>query len=250
MPKRTDIKKIIGIYSDPNRDPRIASFYFDLYQWEYSEAINGMLQALGDEGHTRFLTPEEVNRQQTDISGKFYGIGAQVGVKDGLSVIIAPMDGSPADQAGIKAGDIIMEVDGEDVTMLQLYDVIDRIRGEEGTEVKLTMFRPDTNQSLKFTIVRAEIKLEAASWAMLPGTQVALIRLTQFNANAYGDVVKAIKVPEEEPEKKTGPVVMSTRSPYTPGGMKDLIDNTSQLKDTLNQQQLEQQQMMEQMFGK
>lgn len=64
------------------------------------------------------------------------------------------------------------------------------------------------------------------------------------------NVVKAIKVPEEEPEKKTGPVVMSTRSPYTPGGMKDLIDNTSQLKDTLNQQQLEQQQMMEQMFGK
>jgi carboxyl-terminal processing protease len=155
-------------------------------------AINGMLQALGDEGHTRFLTPEEVNHQETDISGKFYGIGAQVGVKDGLPVIIAPMDGSPADQAGIKAGDIIMEVDGKDVTTLQLYDVIDLIRGEEGTEVKLTMFRPGTNQSLKFTIIRAEIKLEAASWAMLPGTQVALMRLSQFNANAYNDVVKAV----------------------------------------------------------
>lgn len=64
------------------------------------------------------------------------------------------------------------------------------------------------------------------------------------------NVVKAIKMPEAEPEKKTGPVVMSTRSPYTPGGMKDLLDNTSQLKDTLNQQQMEQQKMMEQMFGK
>jgi hypothetical protein len=64
------------------------------------------------------------------------------------------------------------------------------------------------------------------------------------------NVVRAIKVPEAEPEKKTGPVVMSTRSPYTPGGMKELIDNTSQLKDTLNQQQMEQQKIMDQMFGK
>jgi hypothetical protein len=64
------------------------------------------------------------------------------------------------------------------------------------------------------------------------------------------NVVKAIKVPEAEPAKQTGPVVMSTRSPYTPGGMKDLLDNTAQLKDTLNQQQMEQQKMMEQMFGK
>lgn len=64
------------------------------------------------------------------------------------------------------------------------------------------------------------------------------------------NLVKALKVPEEEPEKKSGPVVMSTRSPYTPGGMKDMIDTTSNLKDTLNQQQLEQQKMMEEMFGK
>jgi hypothetical protein len=64
------------------------------------------------------------------------------------------------------------------------------------------------------------------------------------------NVVKAIKMPEAEPEKKSGPVVMSIRNPYTPGGIKDMIDNTSQLKDTLNQQQMEQQKMMEQMFGK
>jgi hypothetical protein len=64
------------------------------------------------------------------------------------------------------------------------------------------------------------------------------------------NIVKAFKLPEAEPEKKTGPAVMSIRSPYTPGGMKDLLDNTAQLKDTLSQQQIEQQQMMEQMFGK
>lgn len=64
------------------------------------------------------------------------------------------------------------------------------------------------------------------------------------------NVVKAIKVPEDEPRKKTGPIVMSTRSPYTPGGMKDMLDTTSQLKDTLTQKQIEQQKMMEQMFGK
>ncbi len=155
-------------------------------------AINGLITALGDEGHTRFMSPQEVKRQETDMSGKFFGIGAQVGVKDGLPVIIAPMDGSPAEKAGIKAGDIILKVNGEDVTAMQLSDVIDRIRGQEGTSVVLTLFRPKENKSLEFSLVRAEIKLEAASWTMVPGTKVGLIRLIQFSANLNTEVTQAI----------------------------------------------------------
>ena len=87
-------------------------------------AIEGMLKALGDEGHTAFLTPKELEYQRSDISGSFSGIGARLGVKDGMPMIVAPFDGSPADLAGVKAGDIIMAVDGEDTTTWDLGQVV------------------------------------------------------------------------------------------------------------------------------
>jgi carboxyl-terminal processing protease len=187
-------------------------------------AIDGLIRALGDEGHTRFLTPEEVARQQTDMSGKFFGIGAQLGIEDGLPVIIAPLDDSPAERAGVKAGDIILEVDGEDVTTLSLNDVVERIRGEEGTEVVLTLFRPDTNESLEISIIRGEIKLEAATWAMIPGTDVALIRLTQFNANSNDDVKTSI-----QEAKAAGATALVLDIRNNPGGLLDqAIEITSQ----------------------
>jgi carboxyl-terminal processing protease len=163
----------------------------DETELEYG-AIRGMIEALGDEGHTTFMTPEELDRQRTDISGKFSGIGALLGVKDSLPIIIAPFDGSPADLAGVAAGDIIMEVDGEDVTAWSLSDIVDNIRGTEGTEVILTLLRPEEGESLEIPITRGEITVPAATWAMLPGTDVALIRLSQFSANAEDELVAAI----------------------------------------------------------
>jgi carboxyl-terminal processing protease len=156
-------------------------------------AIRGMIEALGDEGHTVFMTPEELDRRQTDITGKFSGIGALLGIKDSLPVIVAPFDGSPADQAGVAAGDIIMEVDGQDVTAWSLGDIVDNIRGTEGTEVVLTLFRPEEGTSLELAITRGEITVPAATWAMLPGTDVALIRLSQFSANAEEELVDTIR---------------------------------------------------------
>lgn len=156
-------------------------------------AIRGMVEALGDEGHTAFLTPDELRRQQTDLSGTFMGIGAQLGIRDALPVIVAPFDGSPADQAGVKAGDIIMRVDGEDVTSMPLNDIVNLIRGPEDTIVTLSLLRPEENRSLDVEITRGEIKVPAASWAMIPGTEVALIRLSQFSANALEDVKAGIE---------------------------------------------------------
>ena len=156
-------------------------------------AIRGMIEALGDEGHTVFMTPEELDRRQTDISGTFSGIGALLGIKDSLPVIVAPFDGSPADQAGVAAGDIIMEVDGQDVTAWSLSDIVDSIRGTEGTDVVLTLFRPEEGTSLELAITRGEITVPAATWAMLPGTDVALIRLSRFSANAEEELVAAIR---------------------------------------------------------
>ncbi len=156
-------------------------------------AINGLIGSLGDEGHTRFLTPEEARRQKTDISGTFFGIGARVGIQEGLPVIVAPFDDSPADRAGLQAGDIIIEVDGEDVTMFSLNEVVSRIRGEKGTEVVLTIFRPDVSESLEIPIIRGEIDIPAANWALIPGTDVAVIRLIQFSGNLNEETRTAIR---------------------------------------------------------
>ncbi|MFN8455428.1 MAG: S41 family peptidase [Anaerolineae bacterium] len=187
-------------------------------------AINGLITSLGDEGHTRFLTPEEMKDQETSISGKFYGIGAHVGVKDGLPVIVAPFEGSPADKAGVKAGDVIIEVNGEDVTSLPLNEVVDRIRGEAGTEVTVAIFRPDENKSLEFKIVRAEINIPAATWAMVPGTEVALVRLNQFSDNLKDELVKALEAAEKVGAKQ---LVVDVRN--NPGGLLDqAIKVTSQ----------------------
>ena len=179
-------------------------------------AINGLIQALGDEGHTRFLTPEEVARQRTDISGSFFGIGARVGIEDGLPVIVSPFDGSPAEEAGVKAGDIIIEVDGQDVTGMSLSETVDLIRGERGTPVTLTIFRPDISESLEITITRDEIKIPAASWAMIPGTDVAVIRLSQFSANLDDNVKEAV---QQANEAGAAAFILDVRN--NPGGLLD-----------------------------
>ncbi|MEM7347565.1 MAG: S41 family peptidase, partial [Chloroflexota bacterium] len=169
-----------------------------------------------DEGHTRFLTPEESEDQRTNISGSFFGIGARVGIEDGLPIIVAPLDGSPADQAGVKAGDIIIEVDGEDVTAFPLDEVVDLIRGERGTEVVITVFRPDENESLEIPIIRDEIKIEAADWTIVPGTDVALIRLTQFSANLNDNL---IEIYDELEAEGVSSVIVDVRN--NPGGLLD-----------------------------
>ena len=189
-------------------------------------AIDGMLNALGDQGHTTFLTPDELATQREDISGTFFGIGARVGVQDMLPVIIAPFDGSPAEKAGIKAGDLIISVDGEDTSGRDLNDIIDQIRGPEGTTVVLTVLRIDTEstESLDIAIVRGEIKIPATDWTMIPGTTVALLRLSQFNANATDNIVSAVK--EAEDAGATA-LIMDIRN--NPGGLlEQAVNVTSQ----------------------
>lgn len=155
-------------------------------------AITGLVKALGDEGHTTFLTADQLARQQSDMAGSFFGIGAQLGVRDGLPIIVAPFDGSPAAEAGIKAGDIILGVNGEDVTTATLDEIVDLVRGPEGTEVTLTVLHEEATGSEDITIVRGEIKVAAVSWTMLPDSKIAFLRLSQFSANAKDEIVTAL----------------------------------------------------------
>jgi carboxyl-terminal processing protease len=114
------------------------------------------------------------------------------------------------------------------VTTLSLFEVVERIRGETGTAVVLTLFRPDTAEHLELSLVRAKIKIDAATWAMVPGTRVALIRLAQFSQNLNEDVVKAIQ--QAQAEGATA-LILDVRN--NPGGLlQQAIAVTSQfLKD-------------------
>ncbi len=156
-------------------------------------AIEGMLGALGDTGHTRFLTPEEASQQSSDIAGQFQGIGAELGQRDNYPIIVAPLDGSPAQKAGIQAGDILVAVDGQQVAGMSLDQVVRIVRGPEGSKVTLTVIHPGEMSMTEITIVRAKIQVHPVSWSMIPGTKVADIRLSQFTANANQELVSALK---------------------------------------------------------
>jgi carboxyl-terminal processing protease len=179
-------------------------------------AVRGMVEALGDTGHTAFLTPQEKELRRSGIAGAFTGIGAELGIREGLPVIVAPIDGSPAAEAGLRPGDILVRVDGEDVTRLPLSEIVEKVRGPADTEVQLTVLRPDDDQSLDITITRREIDIPAASWAMVPGTSVAAVRISQFSANAERDLINAIQAAEAD--GATG-LIVDVRN--NPGGLLD-----------------------------
>lgn len=151
-------------------------------------AIRGMIEALGDTGHSVFLTPQEVQSEQNALDGSVVGIGVLLGERDDGSVIVSVVPNSPAQRAGIKAGDQIVAVDGQDVEGLSPDEAAARVRGEEGSTVVVTIQRPSTGERLDFSIVREEIRIPSASWAMVPGTTVGLLRLAQFSAGSADEL--------------------------------------------------------------
>jgi carboxyl-terminal processing protease len=154
-------------------------------------AIRGMLDSLGDEGHTRFLTPEEVQSNREDLAGEYVGVGIQLEDREDEVVVAAPIDGSPADRAGIQPGDVILAVDGQDVSGLELTEVVERVKGDEGTSVTLTVERGD--RELEFSLDRAEVRVPAVSWMPIPGTEAAQLRLASFSADASEELAAAIE---------------------------------------------------------
>jgi carboxyl-terminal processing protease len=147
-------------------------------------AIRGMVEALGDTGHSVFLTPEALQREEDSLSGTIVGIGVLLGERDGQPVIVSVVSGGPASRAGLRSGDEIHEVDGTAVHDLAPEELAPLIRGDEGTTVEITVLRPSTNETLTVQIVREQINFPAASWTMVPGTQIALLRLIQFSDGA------------------------------------------------------------------
>lgn len=181
-------------------------------------AIQGMLDSLGDENHTIFFPPEVARQQEQALSGAFEGIGAYVSEEEGQFIIVAPILGSPAEKAGVLAGDIVLAVDGLEVTGMPQWEVIDMIRGEAGTSVVITVLHPDTTVPVDIEIVRGRIEVPSVLWARIPGTDLVHLQISQFAATTgrdLSDALEEIMAEVEAGEDVTG-IVLDLRN--NPGG--------------------------------
>lgn len=187
-------------------------------------AIGGMVTALGDTGHSTFLTPEMVKSEQDYNRGNFEGIGAQVESKDGHVVIVAPFDDSPAQKAGLHAGQAILKVNGDDMTGQPVEQVVGRILGPAGTSVTLTIYDPKTDQTFDVALVRARIAVNNVTWQRLPGSNIAHVRIAGFSQGVSQQLKQALT--EMQAQGVTG-VVLDLRN--NPGGLlNEAVNTTSQ----------------------
>jgi len=179
-------------------------------------AISGMVNALGDTGHSTFLNPEMLSIESHFLQGNFSGIGAQIQIKDGHIVILAPLDDSPAQKAGLQSGDIILKVNGEDISGLPLEQAVSRIAGKPGTSVTLTVLSPKTGYAREISIMRAAITVRNVRWARLPGSKEAHLRIAGFSEGVAEQARKALQ--EIGSEGLTG-IILDLRD--NPGGVLD-----------------------------
>ena len=186
-------------------------------------AINGMLDTLNDQGHTRYDTAEQYRQEVEQQSGEYQGIGAYVNQEGDLIVIVAPIEGSPAEAAGIEAGDIILAVDGVPTDGKTSAEVAQEIRGEPGTDVTITVRHLDQEEEVDITVTRGEIKVPAVTWTMLPDN-TAHIKLSQFSEKATDEMKQALAEAKEQGAEQ---LILDLRN--NPGGLlEQAIGVTSQ----------------------
>ncbi len=177
-------------------------------------AIRGIVDALGDDGHTQYLTEEEYKVEQEILDGRVAGIGVVLDQRSSAPLIISVVDGSPADNAGVQAGDIIATVDGVETARLPLGELGGLVRGEPGTLVRLGIERPGGAELLDIGILRADVEVDPVVWAMAPGSDVAVIRIVQFSVGSGHQVREAV---EQAIDEGTTGFVLDLRG--NPGGL-------------------------------
>lgn len=155
----------------------------------FDKILQGGLAACLDD-HSRYLTPSEVKESESDSMGKFFGIGAELTQKDGSIVVVAPLEGTPADKTGIKAGDIIVQIDDTPTKRLTLLEAVRLIRGDKGKPVKLKIFRD--KKILDFVIVRDEIVVLAVRYEMIGN--IGYIRISTFSAPLASELINVLFV--------------------------------------------------------
>ncbi len=178
-------------------------------------AINGMLSSL--DPHSSYLSPDDAENMQVQTRGEFGGLGIEVTQEDGFVKVVSPMDGTPADQAGIEAGDFITHVDGESVLGLTLNEAVDLMRGPVGSEIEITVVRDEDSEPFNVSIIRDTIELQAVRARQ--ERDAVVLRVTTFNDNTFSDLESGLEEQVEEiggMDKVSG-IVLDLRN--NPGGL-------------------------------
>jgi len=184
-------------------------------------AIKGMINSL--DPHSGFMNPEAYKEMQVDTKGEFGGLGIQIGIKDNILTVIAPIEDTPAFKAGIKAGDRIVKINDEITKDMGLLDAVNKMRGPKGTPVKITILREGWKESKEFTIIREIIKIKSVKYKMIE-EGIGYIKLTQFQEQTASDLSKALSQLSTD---KSNSIVLDLRD--DPGGLlNSAVDVTSQ----------------------
>lgn len=179
-------------------------------------AIKGMVESVGDP-YTVFFEPPVSKKFQEEIAGAFGGVGIEIGKRDGAITVIAPIKDSPAAKADIKAGDKVLKVDKKSTENLAIEDVVNLIRGKQGTKVVLTIFSAGKTRDVE--LMRDKIKVPSLKWELLNG-DVAYIQLHTFSSNIDSEFEEAAREILKSPAKK---LIVDMRN--NPGGLLDSAIN-------------------------
>ncbi|TAG00706.1 MAG: S41 family peptidase [Betaproteobacteria bacterium] len=193
------------------------------------QAIGGMVSGL--DPHSNFLDEQAFKDMRTTTTGKFGGVGIEIGTEDGYIKVVSPIDETPAARAGIRAGDLITRVDGDSTRGLTTSKAVEKMRGTPGTKVRLEIYRKDERSTITHTLTREQIKLQAVKAKLIePG--YSYLRVRTFNELTVADVVKALT--DHHAQAPLKGVVLDLRN--NPGGLLDASVGLSALflpKDTL-----------------
>jgi len=176
------------------------------------KALQGMMTNL--DAHSSFLTQKDYKRLKVQTDGEFGGLGITVGIKDGALTVISPIEGTPADKAGVKAGDIILKINNESTLSMTIDEAVSRMRGKVGEPIEITIVRKGETKPLLIKIVRGVITIESV-YTKTIGDDVLYVRVTSFDKKVVEDVSKAIN----KKKAMTKGIILDLRN--NPGGLLD-----------------------------
>ena len=177
------------------------------------DAVRGMVSSL--DPHSAYLTAEEYKELQEDTKGSFSGVGIEITPKDGILTVVSPIEGTPADLAGVKAGDHIIKIDGTLTKSMTFTEAVKSIRGERGSKVTLSLMRDGESQLIDVTIVRDVIPVHSVRYNVLENGY-GYIRIASFQENTTNDLIKALQTLQSQPTPMRG-LVLDLRN--DPGGL-------------------------------
>ncbi|AHF01788.1 peptidase S41 [Thiomicrospira aerophila AL3] len=195
---------------------RISTGYFEPIENEkmLENAIRGMLTNL--DPHSDYLPKESFERVEESTRGEFGGLGMEVGMEDGAVRVVAPIDDTPAQRAGVRSGDIIIKLDDTSLQGMSLTDAVKMMRGEPGSTIKLTIIRSGESEPLVFELERAVIKVRSVRERLLEA-DLGYVRISQFQTRTGEDLSRAIRALEQENGGPLAGLVLDLRN--NPGGV-------------------------------